>query len=267
MRIFSGSSRVRRSSDIIVTCWASTFQRACCRDRLRVSQASCSAPSTCAPAASDLRAGRLEAVAARLVAAILAGVEQVDLGEVAVAHRPVRGQRAEARHRRATHRHMLVPGLQRHRAAGAEQLRRRAVRVEILDPIVGDLVVVERMEESVRGMGALQVRVRLVEPVALPIVGEVERILADAAARRDDQAAAPARPRRVAAILVDVVAIMIDEGEVLARQMAVGGIEAVLVTLAAGDPELERLGSGAGGGGVRARPLMLRSPPAWKRYQ
>ena len=43
-------------------------------------------------------------------------------------------------------------------------------------------------------------------------------------ADRDDQAAAAARPGRAAAIFVDIVAIMIDEGELLAREMAVGGV-------------------------------------------
>ena len=41
---------------------------------------------------------------------------------------------------------------------------------------------------------------------------------------------------------------MIDEGEVLAREVAVGAEEASLEMLAARDAEFQRLGPGAGGG-------------------
>ena len=169
-------------------CWARQFHCAWRRDRLRVSQASCSAPSTCASLAVTSAQDGLEAVAAGLVAAILAGIENIDLGEIAEAHRPVRGHRAEPRQHRTANGEILVPGLERHRAAGAEQLRRGAVGIDVLHPIVGDLVIVEGVEEGMGGVGALQVRIRLVERVALSIVAEVEGFLTDALPVRRDQA-------------------------------------------------------------------------------
>ena len=104
------------------------------------------------------------------------------------------------------------------------------------------------MEEGVGGVRPLQVGIGLVDGVALPVVGEVEGVLAQALARCGDQVAAPARVRRVAAIFVDVVAVMIDEGELLAREVAVGGVIAVLVILAAGDAELQGFRRGGGEG-------------------
>ena len=52
---------------------------------------------------------------------------------------------------------------------------------------------------------------------------------------------------------VDIVAIMIDEGELLVGERAIGGVIAVLVILAAADPEAQRARARAGGGdGARA---------------
>jgi hypothetical protein len=64
------------------------------------------------------------------------------------------------------------------------------------------------------------------------------------------------------ALLVDVVAEVHDEIEVLARHVFVGGVVAHLVFLAGGEREAQALRRGPAGGIVRVRPFGLTSLPA-----
>ena len=80
----------------------------------------------------------LIAVAARLVGAELAGVEEVERGEIAVAGAAIELEMAAPCGNCApAHRHMLVPGLEGGGAAQAEDLGRRViVVVDVAGPIV-----------------------------------------------------------------------------------------------------------------------------------
>ena len=106
--------------------------------------------------------------------------------------------------------------------------------------VVFHFVVVPREDPRARGMGGLQVRIRLVQGVARAVVvervGLGGRVLAHVVA-------APGR-------FVDVVAQERDEIEVVPGHMPVGAEVALLVMLAGGkrEPQLVRLGGGAGRG-------------------
>jgi hypothetical protein len=125
---------------------------------------------------------------------------------------------------------VLVIGLQGDLPAEIEDLRGRAVLVLLRGPVVIDLMVVPGAEPGGGGVAGLQVRVHLVLGVAAPVV--IQRI--DLSAQVRPGSARPGRGR-CAAALVDVVAIAIDEVEVLLGDLPVRRVQALLVGLAADD--------------------------------
>ncbi len=91
-------------------------------------------------------------------------------------------------------------------------------------------------------MGALQIGIGLGLGVTLAIIGQVIEVLADMQTDRHLKTAAEiVGAGRAAAIFVDIVAIMEDEIEVLAREVSVRAVIAVLEILASHDAELEAL--------------------------
>lgn len=125
--------------------------------------------------------------------------------------------------------------------------------------VVLHLVVVPDDDERVRAVGGLEVRVGLVQRVLEPVA--LERLgLGDELGRqvRVPRAGVVGDP-----VLVRVVAEMDDEVVVLASDLAVGGIEAV-VPLLAGD-EAEREVADATRGAVRVQPTGLAAEPVLKR--
>ena len=120
-----------------------------------------------------VRAGDPIAVAARLVGAELAGVEEVERGEIAEAGAAIQLDAPSRWAIAPAHRHMLVPGLER----GCRRKRKTSaaasvVIVDVSRPIVADLMIVEGHEEGVGGVGALQIGVGFVLGVAAAIVVE-----------------------------------------------------------------------------------------------
>ena len=123
--------------------------------------------------------------------------------------------------------------------------------------VVLDLVVVPGGDERVAGVGGLEVGVGLVLGVPEPVVG----------------AGRPARRRRgggagcAGRVLVDVVAQVQDQVEVLLGQVPVGGVVALLEVLAGDEGQVQATEGAPRVGAVRVRPIRLRWPPARKRYQ
>ena len=107
----------------------------------------------------------------------------------------------------------------------------------------------------------LQIIIAQILGVAQAIVGKVITILADMVAHLRSGQAVLVIVRAALTIFIDEVAIMIDEGEiVLARQMAEGGEQAILIILTAGDAEFQQLGTGRRqrqGAGAATRRLVV----------
>src|SRR4030095_11901022 len=95
--------------------------------------------------------------------------------------------------------------------------------------VVRDLVIVPGDDPRTREVGGLEIRVALVEPVAIAIAGEVldaRAVLGTAGAR--------------AAVLVDVVAEPRDEVDVFGGESRVRRVEALHVALARRAPEAQQ---------------------------
>jgi hypothetical protein len=174
-------------------------------------------------------------VHAILVAAVLPGVEQPELGKVAPAERAVYLEVRPLRRRQAQ-RHMLVVGLIGG-AAPQQPLRARDVVLgDLVGVVVLDLVVVPDEQPRAARVHRLQVLVALVQRVADPISVEGHRLLA---ALRADRAGRGA--------LVDVIAEEHHQIEVLLHHVLVGRVVAVGVVLAVGRGEVQALGLGVAG--------------------
>jgi hypothetical protein len=117
---------------------------------------------------------------ARLVVAVLAGVEQVELDQVAEAQPPV--QRHGGAAGRAAQGHVLPVGAVGGRPAAQEGGRVAALDRMAAGVVVLDLVVVPGGDERVAGVGGLEVTVGLVQGLADPVAGQVGRLAADVAA-------------------------------------------------------------------------------------
>ena len=134
--------------------------------------------------------------------------------------------------------------------------------VAVAGVVVVDLVIVPRDDERRRGMRRHQIRIGLVLRVAVAVVDERVDLLPLMLAHAAGVAAA------VAAALVDVVAGVEDEVELLLGDPAVRGEVAGLVVAAAADARsaADRRPHPAAGA-VFVRPIWLISSPARKRYQ
>ena len=134
--------------------------------------------------------------------------------------------------RSGAQRHVLVVGLERDGAARQEQLGRRSVLVERPRPVVLHLVIVEDHQPREGGVRGLEVRVALVDRVAVAVGGNGHRF----------RAVVLPRQRRRHPVLVDVVAEEQHQVEILLRHVLVGGVEAHLEVLARGEREADPLG-------------------------
>jgi hypothetical protein len=176
---------------------------------------------------------------ARLVVAVLAGVQQVDLGQVAEAQPPVQGHGGASG--RAAQRQVL-PG----RPVGGRPAAHEGDRVAVLGGmaagvVVLDLVVVEGDQERVAGVGGLEVAVGLVQGVADPVASQVGRLAANMAAGQ----VAPGR------VLIEVVAQVQDHVTVVLGQVPIGGVVAALEVLAGHHGQVQ---AAQGAARVRAGP-------------
>jgi hypothetical protein len=121
-------------------------------------------------------------------------------------------------------------------AAAQEGVARLAVLGDLVGPVVVHLVVVPGDEPGEGGVGGLEVGIGLVLRVAVAVVLERDDL------RTGVRAHVAARDRVfVRAVLVDVVAEVDDEVEILARHVPVGRVVAVLVLLAGGEREVQRV--------------------------
>jgi hypothetical protein len=155
---------------------------------------------------------------------------------------------------------VLPVGLERGGAPAQELRPRLGVLGDLVGPVVVELVVVPGDDPRVRGVGALQVRVRLVLRVAVAVVLErgdlPRRVRAGIAARgRVD----------VRRVLVDVVAEVQDDVQILLGQVVVGREVAVLVLRARDEREGHRVERGAGGRGRLRAADRAELPAARKR--
>ena len=176
----------------------------------------------------ELRARAHEPAAARVRRTVLTAVEHEQVDEVAEAAPSVQPLMSAERNQPPRQGLMLVVRLIRSRAPREEELRRIAVRGEVRGVVVVDLVIVGGEHPGARRVRGLEVRIRLVDRVAQAIVLERERL---GGVMRSDAAHAP--------LLINVVADVHDQIEVVGRQRAVGRVVPVLVHLAASDRELE----------------------------
>ncbi len=141
---------------------------------------------------------------------------------------------------RHPYRHVLVVGLIRGGAPQQEDRRRRAVLVEVAGVVVLDLVIVPADDERRRAVRGDEVGIRLVEAVAVAVVDQRIDLVAGVLAH------APLGPAAVGAPLVDVVAGVDDEVELLLGDAPVGGEIAGLEVAAAADAEAQPVDRGPG---------------------
>jgi hypothetical protein len=186
-----------------------------------------------------------------LVGAVLARVEHVEPGEGAPVDATVQPEVGTGGPRRAAQRHVLVVGLVGRRAARQPLVAGHVGIGVLVGVVVLDLVVVPGHQERKTGMRGAQARVRLVLRVTDPIVREA----ADLVARLVQP-----RVRGIAGTLVDVVAEMHDEVEVLCRDVAPRRVVAVGVVLTRGEGELQRVHGAGDRRGSRATGRALREP-------
>src|SRR3546814_9560452 len=112
--------------------------------------------------------------------------------------------------------------------------------VDVRNPVVADLMIVETRQEGVGAARRLQVDVAELLRIGAAEIIDVDQIAIGVLAHRACRQ--PGVEQIILAIFIDEVAIMIDEGEVLAREVAIGAEKARLEMLAAGDPEFQRIG-------------------------
>ena len=198
--------------------------------------------------AAEDRPARVEPTGLILIAAVLTSVEHVHVEQVAE-RRPAEELDVEAaRDRRAPQRHVLVVRLEGRCTPGMERVGRlqRGVLGDLVRPVVVDLVVVEHDQPGERGVARLEVGIAPVLGVPVAVLLEGDRL---------------ARPlvhpdrRRIGRALVDAVAHLHDEIEVLLCHVPVRREVAVRVRLARGQGEGKTIrgcadsGSGAGAAG------------------
>jgi len=199
-----------------------------------------------------LRAVALVGVrAGGLRVAVLTGVEQAELGQVAVGEAAVEPQVGPLRLCRGPQRLMLEVGLVGSRPPLEERLA--GGRVAVLDRVVVvDLVVVPGDRERMAGVRGAQVGIGLVLRGADAVVGQARGLAGRLVGPTDRALRGP---------LVDVVAEVHHEVEVLVGHVPVGGVVARRVVLTGGEgeshpvrrPERRRRLGAAYRAGLRAR--------------
>ena len=185
-------------------------------------------------------------VSARLVGAVLAGVEQVEIDQVAIARLAVNLDRGADRQGRGAQRHVLVISLRGGLAAQREERRRHIVLRPLRGPVVVHLVIVPHREPGSRGVRGHQIGVHLVLRIAAPIGGQVDHLVTEVLAHGRHRQARGIGRKALAPALVDVVAVAEHEIELLLGHAAIGGVIAGLVMLAAAHREAQLVEPRAG---------------------
>lgn len=175
-----------------------------------------------------------------MIGAVLAGVEDGDLSEVAEGQAAIDRGLGSDRERFGTEREVLVERLVGGGAAGEEEVDRRVVLGDAGGVVVFDLVVVPGRDPGEGGVGGLEIGIGFVEGVAEPVVGKGLCLAAEVGAAADGVFGADAF------VLVDVVAEEEDEVEVVLDQVAVGRVVAGLIVLAGGEGKAEAVERGIG---------------------
>src|SRR3546814_14677346 len=96
--------------------------------------------------------------------------------------------------------------------------------VDVRNPVVADLMIVETRQEGVGAARRLQVDVAELLRIGAAEIIDVDQIAIGVLAHRACRQ--PGVEQIILAIFLDEVAIMIDEGEVLAREVAIGAEKA-----------------------------------------
>src|SRR5215207_10629229 len=187
--------------------------------------------------------GGIYAAARGLIVPVLAGVQNVKLGEVSVCYTPVEAHVRTLRYREGTERQVLVVRLIRGRSTPEELLDRPGAPGCTVGVIVLDLVVVPGHDPGKGRVRRPQVTGTAIEGVPVAVLRE----------RVDFRTVVPTHVAArgnvlVYAVLVDVVAEVHDEVQVLLADVAVGGVVAVLVHLAGGEGEAHLRNGGPTGG-------------------
>jgi len=115
---------------------------------------------------------------------------------------------------------------------------RRPILVDICNPIVVNLMIIPGHEPRRRGVRCLQIDIHLVLSVAASIILERVDFLSEMRPY-DFNRSAPGIAEAVAAILVDVITIAIDEVWLLGSEMTVCRVVALLVILASSDSKTD----------------------------
>ena len=171
----------------------------------------------------DAIARGLDAVAAGLVGAVLAGIEDKELGQAAVRHPAIELHQRAERQARAAQRHVFVIGL-----IGGGPLGQKGVsgqlrpRRDIVGVIVLKLMVVPGDDPRAVGMGRLEM-----------LVGFVERVAIAVGIERGELSAAMLSHRiGLGSPFVDVVAEVDDHPRIIRHHSRIGRVEALLEVLA-----------------------------------
>jgi hypothetical protein len=167
-----------------------------------------------------------------LLAAVLAGVEQMQVHQRSVARAPVQLHVALARKRRTPQRHVLVVGLERLCAAQQEDFAGRIVLVFGTGPVVVHFVVIKGDEPGGRRMRGLQIGIALVLGVAATVVIQGVGLRPDMIAQVGERLSVHPAPARLAFTLVDVVTVVEHEIQWLPGDPPPRGVMAFLVVLA-----------------------------------
>ena len=190
--------------------------------------------------------GHAPTIVARLVRPEAARVEHADRRQIAESEPAVCQRQRAVRQRAAAHGHIFVPRLHRRLTPEGEDFLRdgRVLRV-IVNPVVLHLVVVEALQEHLRGSRRLQIEVHQVLRIVLAVVVERNDLAQPMLAHLGyGQPLGPVII--VVRIFVDEIAIVVDEGEIVFRDVAIGGVEATLVMLAAAYAEAQLRDGGTG---------------------
>ena len=170
-------------------------------------------------------------VAARVVAAVLSSIEEKDSRKRSPVERASDREVCPGFRARHANGLMLPPRLIRRGSPRSHLLLgHHRILAEQAGVVVVHLVIVPDDEPWAQAMSRAKQRIHLVLAVAQTIAGEIERFGGRMLARRD----------RRSVRLVDVVAEVRDEIEILARKMRVRCVESLLVVLTGHEREVKR---------------------------
>ena len=184
-------------------------------------------------------ARRGQPVAARLIGAVLAGVEDEERAQRSIGKAAIQSRRRPVRRGRPAQRHVLVVRLVGGGAAAQELLDRHVPIRKRRGVVVLDFVIVPGDHPRACGMGGLQRGIEVILRVSAAVLVERDRLGIEMLPRYRVRQIRPARP------FVDVIAKMKDEIEILGRQVLVRGEVPELVMLAGSEGKSEAIDGSA----------------------